>query len=260
MILSSPSSVAFQFMGFSIYWYGIIIAFAILVGAFVADFFYRKYFKVELDIMDIIPTLLLVGVCGARIYYCILNWEYYAARPLDILNVREGGLSIHGMFIFCAIFLLIYCKIKKVSFFNLAAPMCLGISLAQSIGRWGNFFNSEAYGKPFDGFLKLYISPDMRPLGLENFHYFHPTFLYESVLDFCIFLLLILTIVKLKKSPLFITSFYFALYSCVRIFVESFRIDSVVYICGLPIATVVSVVILFFAAFGIVLDLKYKFR
>lgn len=254
MILTSPGAVAFQIFGHSVYWYGIIMAFAILVGTLVADWAYRKYFLQNNDVdllMDLVPLLVLTGFVGARFYYCLLNLHYYSVNPIAVLNVREGGLSIHGALLASLVFLIIYSKRKGIKFFDLAAPMTLGLALAQSIGRWGNFFNSEAFGKPLEtGMIKLFIPEALRPLQYKSYEYFHPTFLYESVLDFGIFLLLFVMLRK-TKNPLLITSFYFALYSVVRILIESVRIDSIVNIFGIPIAIYVSVIILIFAIIGI---------
>ena len=124
----------------------------------------------------------------------------------------------------------------------------IGLALAQSIGRWGNFFNSEAFGLPTNLPWKLYIAPQYRPIPYTNVEFFHPTFLYESLLDFCIFLILFYCIKtkKLQKQGN-IAILYLILYSIIRIFVEHFRIDSVCYIFGLPVATVVSISIIFIA-------------
>ncbi|MCM1010618.1 MAG: prolipoprotein diacylglyceryl transferase [Fusobacterium sp.] len=259
MILSSPGAVAFEVFGLSVYWYGIIMAFAILVGAYVADWAYKKQGGGDL-LMDLIPWLVVTGVAGARLYYCALNYSYYFAHPFEILNVRQGGLSIHGMFVTCIVFLVVYCKKKGINIFNLLAPLCLGVSLAQSIGRWGNFFNSEAFGRPFEGFLKLYIAPALRPEMYRGNEYFHPTFLYESVLDLLIFVVLFYVIRKNQSSARLVTSLYFLLYGIVRIIVESVRIDSAAYVFGLPVALVVSLLLVALGGVGILLDLKTKFR
>lgn len=230
------------------------MAFAILAGSYIADWAYRKYFLLNDDmdlLLNLVPWLVIVGFAGARIYYCVLNFHYYIARPLDIFNVREGGLSIHGTLLACALFLIIYAKKKKFSFFELAAPMTLGLALAQSIGRWGNFFNSEAFGRPLEtGLIKLYIPEALRPLQYKAFEYFHPTFLYESVLDFGIFLVLFVVLRK-NRNPMFITSLYFALYSIVRILVETLRVDSVANPAGIPLAIYVSAVLLVVSLIGI---------
>lgn len=255
MILSSSGAIAFEIFGFSAYWYGIVMAFAIFVGALVADWTYKKFYAVSSDdfsVLDFMPWLIFVGFIGARLYYCILNFGYYSQHPSAVFNVREGGLSIHGMIFAAVILLFFYCRKKNLKFFNISAPLCLGLALAQSIGRWGNFFNSEAFGLPFDGLVKLYIPVNLRPDKFAGFEYFHPTFLYESLLDFLIFVVLFFVVQKTNKSPLFITSLYFCLYSLARIVVESFRIDSVVFIMGIPIATCVSALLFIVGFCGIV--------
>ena len=259
MILSSTGAVAFEIFGLSVYWYGIIMAFAILVGAYTADWAYKQKGGNDL-LMALFPWLVLTGFAGARLYYCLLNYSYYLTRPLEILNVRQGGLSIHGMFLACVIFLVVYCKKKQLDVFSLTAPLCVGASIAQCIGRWGNFFNSEAFGKPFDGFLKLYIEPALRPAAYANSEYFHPAFLYDSVLALLICAVLMFVLHKTKASALFITSLYFLLYGVVRIIVESVRIDSAAYVFELPVALVVSLFLVCAGVTGILLDLKSKFR
>lgn len=250
MILMSPGAEAFQIFGLSVYWYGIIMAFAIFVGTFVANWAYRKRSEDDL-ILDLMPWLVFVGFAGARIYYCLLNWSYYFVKPFSILNVREGGLSIHGAILACLIFLIFYVRKRKLSLFEITAPLALGLSLAQSIGRWGNFFNSEAFGKPIEtGMIKLFIPEYLRPLQYRSAEYFHPAFLYESIFDFGIFLLLLWAFRK-NQNPLFITSFYFVLYAIARILVESVRIDSIVNIAAIPVATWVSVLILVVGLWGV---------
>lgn len=243
MILMSPGAVAFQIFGLSVYWYGIVMAFAILVGTFVANRAYKKIGGGEL-MLDLMPWLVIVGFLGARLYYCLLNGSYYLSKPLSMLNVREGGLSIHGAILACLIFLIFYVRKRKLSLFEITAPLALGLSLAQSIGRWGNFFNSEAFGKPIEtGMIKLFIPEYLRPLQYRSAEYFHPAFLYESLLDFGIFLILLWAFRK-NKNPLFLTSLYFVLYAIARILVESVRIDSIVNIAGIPVAIWVSILIL----------------
>lgn len=253
MILSSPGSIAFEIFGFPVYFYGIIMACAVLAGFFVASWVWKKYYGENNVMLDLAPWLIITGFLGARIYYCLLNFSYYSEHLADIFNVRQGGLSIHGMFLACVLFLVIYAGVKKIPFWKMAAPMVLGVSLAQSIGRWGNFFNSEAFGRPFDGFIKLYIAPQFRPEEFADCEYFHPAFLWESLLDLAIFTVLILIMTKTKgKNPLFITSLYFFMYSIVRISIENLRTDSVLYVFNLPVAMVVSTGILFVSFAGII--------
>ena len=241
-VFQSPGDVAFSIFNFPIYYYGIIISFAIFVGYYVAYILFKKYYDAEKAkyIIDFSPYLILIGILGARIYYCLVNFQYYAQSPLEIFNIRQGGLSIHGMILFGIIALFVFAKKYKTSFKKLADVFLCGSILAQSIGRWGNFFNSEAFGTPTNLPWKLYISPAHRPIEYLNFEYFHPTFLYESILDLIIFLILIIFFKKLSKTPGKIACLYLILYSVARIAVEACRIDSVLSIVGFPVAQLVS--------------------
>jgi phosphatidylglycerol:prolipoprotein diacylglycerol transferase len=173
-----------------------------------------------------------------------VNFSYYSHHPLEIFSIRQGGLSIHGMIIVGIVALWGFAKFYKLSFLKLCDVFLCASALAQSIGRWGNFFNSEAFGLPTNLPWKLYIPYSHRPLQYINFEYFHPTFLYESILDFLIFVILFLCFKKLSQKSGTIAAMYLIMYSLVRIFVEHLRIDSVLNIAGFPIAQIVSVVML----------------
>ena len=241
-IFQSPGDVAFKIFNFPVYYYGIIISFAIFAGYLIAYYLFKKYYDTEKakHIIDFSPLLIILGIAGARLYYCAVNFSYYTNHPLEILNIRQGGLSIHGMIIFGIISLYIFSKHYKISFKKLADVFLCGSIFAQSIGRWGNFFNSEAFGTPTDLPWKLFISPSHRPVEYLNSEYFHPTFLYESILDFFIFVILLTLFKKLSKTPGRIACIYLILYSAARIAVESCRIDSVLSFAGFPIAQIVS--------------------
>ena len=143
---------------------------------------------------------------------------------------------------------MLFAKIRKMPVLRLADISALGLSLAQSIGRWGNFFNSEAFGLPTNLPWKLYISPQYRPIPYQGYEYFHPAFLYESILDLAIFGILFLILVKSKTNKDGnLALIYLILYSIARIIVEKCRIDSVLYIHGVPVAIFVSVIILLIA-------------
>jgi phosphatidylglycerol:prolipoprotein diacylglycerol transferase len=225
------------------------LAVSIFLGVYVADFLYRKFYEKQSYIFDFMPYVIILGIVGARLYYCVVNYSYYMANPQYIFYTRQGGLSIHGMLIVGITALYIFSKIYKMSFLKLADVFLCASALSQSIGRWGNFFNSEAFGTPTNLPWKLFIPLSHRPLEYINFEYFHPTFLYESILDFCIFLILLYCFKKKLKAGK-IACLYFILYSIVRIFVEHFRIDSVLNIGGYPIAQVVSIVMFFVGCVG----------
>ena len=249
-MFASHSQIICTVFGVHIYFYGVILALAIIAGTFVSEYIGTKFFGLQKEtIIDMAPYLILFGIIGARVYYCILNFGFYLRFPTEILAIRHGGISIHGAILGGLLGLYIYSKRKKIAMPKLADISVLGLSLAQSLGRWGNFFNSEAFGKPTQLPWKLYIAPQYRPIPYQGYEYFHPAFLYESIFDFCIFLILF-AIVKfdLNKKDGNLALIYLILYSIARIFVEHFRIDSVLYVHGLPIAIVVSLLVILFAS------------
>ncbi len=249
-MFQSPGEIAFRIFNYPVYYYGIILAFAIFTGVYTAYLIYKKYYgdsKAEY-IIDFSPFIILIGILGARLYYCLVNFSYYSLHPVEILNVREGGLSIHGMIIIGIISLYCFAGIYKMSFLKLADVFLCGTALGQSIGRWGNFFNSEAFGMPTNLPWKLYIPHSHRPLEFIKYEYFHPAFLYESILDLLIFIILVLLFKKLSEKPGTLACIYLILYSLARILIEHCRVDSVLDIGGVPVAQIMSVLIIIFAS------------
>ena len=242
-MFASHSQIICTIFGIIIYFYGVILAFAIIAGTFIADYIGTKFFGLKKEtIIDLSPYLVVFGIIGARLYYCILNYDFYLRFPTEILAIRHGGISIHGAILGGLIGLIIFAKRHNYSILKLADITSIGLVLAQAIGRWGNFFNSEAFGSPTNLPWKLYIAPQYRPIPYTSFEYFHPTFLYESILNLIIFFILY----KIAKNKVFkkdgnIALCYLILYSIIRICVEHFRVDSVCYILGLPVATIVSI-------------------
>ena len=242
-MFASHSQVICTIFGLHIYFYGVILALAIICGTFVSDYIGTKFFGLKKEtIIDLSPYLVIFGIIGARIYYCLLNYDFYMRFPTEILAIRHGGISIHGAILGGLLGLLIFAKRHKIPALKLCDVSAIGLVLAQAIGRWGNFFNSEAFGLPTNLPWKLYIAPQYRPIPYENNEFFHPTFLYESILDFVIFAILFLLVRnnKIKKDGN-IALLYLIMYSIVRIFVEHLRIDSVMFIHGQPVAIVVSI-------------------
>ena len=238
-MFAAHSQIICTIFGVHIYFYGVILAIAIVVGTLVSDYIGTKFYELKKEtIVDLAPYLVIFGIIGARLYYCLLNYEFYLKFPTEILAIRHGGISIHGAILGGLIGLIIFSKRNKISILKLADISAIGLVIAQAIGRWGNFFNSEAFGGPTNLPWKLYIAPQYRPIPYTNFEYFHPTFLYESILNIIIFIFLLtfLNINKNKKDGN-IALIYLILYSFARIFVEHYRIDSVLYIFGLPVAT-----------------------
>ena len=251
MGFSSPAQIVFNIFGINIYYYGVILAIAIFCGAVLSSRFGRKYFGLNEDtIINLVPYLIIFGIIGARLYYCFLDFNFYLRFPTEIFALRHGGISIHGAILGGAIGLFIYAKRHKIPAVKLADVVSLVLPLSQAIGRWGNFFNSEAYGLPTSLPWKLYIAPQFRQAPYLDYEYYHPAFLYESLLDLIIFgILYYLTRSRLIKKDGQLTLIYLILYSVVRILVETVRIDSVRYIFGIPVAILISASIIVVALF-----------
>lgn len=184
-MFTSPGEIAFSIGPVSLHYYGIIMAFSLLIGVLTAKIISANFYKdINPEIIyDISPHIIIGAILGARIYYCVLSYSYYMQNPAEIIQLWHGGLSIHGAIIGGLISGIIYAKRHKLPVLKLCDIFSYGLILGQAIGRWGNFFNSEAFGRPTENFLKLYIPIYDRPLEYMQYNYFHPTFLYESILD-----------------------------------------------------------------------------
>lgn len=207
--------VAFTLFGIDIMWYGILIATGMVLAVLIALREAKRLGISEDDILNLAMIAIPSGLIGARAYYVIFNWSYYAGDISEILNFRGGGLAIHGGLIGGILAGLIYAKVKNINFFKLADCVVLGIPLAQAIGRWGNFLNQEAHGGPTD--LPWGIMVD----GIKV----HPTFLYESIWDLGVFLFLFIFRKKQKYQGQILVD-YIILYSIGRFFIEGLRTDS----------------------------------
>ena len=257
-MFTSPSQILCTFFGVNIYYYGVIMAFAIAVGTLFSDWIGTKYFELKKEtVVDLAPYVIIFGLIGARVYYCLMDYEFYMRFPTEILALRHGGISIHGAILGGLLGLILFSKRHKISFKKLCDVSAIGLALGQSIGRWGNFFNSEAYGTPTDLPWKLYIAPQYRQIPYLDVSYYHPAFLYESLLDLTIFFVLLALVLKkkfIKEGNVALV--YLILYSAARIFVENIRIDSVRYIQGVSIAIIVSTGIIILS--GVLLYLNNK--
>jgi len=226
-MFSSPGAIAFQIGPVVIRWYGVLMAAAIIAGLWLG---HRQARRAGLPADDIISCgqwAILAGLLGARLYEVVFNWDYYGRFPSKILAVWEGGLAIHGGLIagpLVGAWLAHRWRLPVLKGLDVAAP---SIALGQAIGRWGNFFNEEAFGRPTDLPWKLYISPPHRPLGFGQFEYFHPTFLYESLWNLVVFGLLIGVFRRrLGGRPGALFFCYVGLYSIGRFAIEAIRLDS----------------------------------
>lgn len=248
---SPASSIVFSVNGYSLHYYGLIMFCAIVVALFVMKFIAKHYYKdIDREVFwDILPPIIICSILGARLYYVLLDFDYFANHISEIFAVWHGGLSIHGAIFGGVIAGLIVSKLKKISFLKYADVFAFGLTIGQSIGRFGNYFNCEAFGKPCSiPFLQLYIPVEHRPLDYVNYEYFHPTFLYESIWDLFVFVFLLFLINKFKALKSGVVFFaYLIMYSIGRFFIEQCRLDSVLNIGGIAVAQLVSVLIIFVA-------------
>lgn len=248
--------VALDLGPIQIYWYSIFIFLGMLVACFVI---YKEAKKrgIEDDfLVNLTFDTIIIGIIGARLYYVIFNLPYYLQNPIEMLEIWNGGLAIHGGIIAGLLFIIYYCKKHEVNILKILDIVVVGLIIAQAIGRWGNFFNSEAYGP-------ITTANHLESLGIPEFiingmyilgEYRQPTFFYESV--WCIFGFLAMLIIRhykyLKVGQL--TSFYLVWYGIIRFFIEGMRTDSLM-LGPLKMAQLVSIV---FVISGIVLYLKSK--
>lgn len=230
--MKSPGAVAFSILGIDVKYYGILIAIG-MAACMLISLRRTAHTDIAKDkLLDGSMIAIFAGIIGARLYYVMFSFEMYKDNIGEILHIRSGGLAIHGGLILGSLALFVYCKKKDVNFLEFADLVIPGVALAQSIGRWGNFFNEEAYGSHTD-----------LPFALNiNGETVHPTFLYESL--WCLLIFIVLSYMFYKKHSfngqlLFL---YGMLYSAERFFVEGLRTDSL-YFMGIRQAQLISVII-----------------
>jgi phosphatidylglycerol---prolipoprotein diacylglyceryl transferase len=231
---------AFSIFGIEIKWYGILISIGIVIAVILSLREAKRVGESEDTILDLILWVLPAAIVGARLYYVIFQWKYYSQQPSEIIDIRGGGLAIHGGVIAAFIVGYIYVKRKNLNFFKLADIVAPGLILAQAIGRWGNFVNQEAYGGPVS---KEYISVFPRFIQEQMYigdQYYHPTFLYESVWNLLVFIFLIIYRRNFKKTDGEIIGLYAIGYSIGRFVIEGMRTDSLM-LGPIRVAQLVSV-------------------
>ena len=238
-------STMFSIGNIEIKWYSFFLLVAFSLGAFIIYLNRKRINLSKTEIGDMLFNLVIIAILGARIYYVIFNLDYYLEYPVDILKVWEGGLAIHGGIILGLLYLFYFCKKKGISIIKLTDLIVLALPLGQAIGRWGNFFNQEAYGPvtTYSNLKSMYI-PSFIIDGMHiGNNYYHPTFLYESMWCLLIFIaLLILFLLKIEKKGLY-TSIYLIMYGIERLIVESMRQDSLM-LFNTKVAQIVSIVMI----------------
>ena len=243
--------------GFRVAFYGIIIGVGILAGLWVATSDAKRRGQDPDVYLDYILYAIIISIMGARIYYVLFDWDNYKDDLLQILNLRAGGLAIYGGVIGAVITLIVYARVKKLSFFSLADTGCLGLITGQIIGRWGNFFNCEAFGGYTNSLFAMRIR---RALVNENmisrellnhlivrdgveYIQVHPTFLYESVWNLCV-LAFMLWYRKRKRFDGEMLFIYLLGYGLGRVWIEGLRTDQLIFFStGIPVSQALSLIL-----------------
>ena len=250
LTMNPPRSI--EIGSFSIYYYGILIALGMGLAVLYASRRSREFGIKEDDLLDGVLWVTPFAIICARAYYCAFTWESYAANPISVLDIRSGGLAIYGGVIGAAVGVTVFCRRRKISLPALLDLCALGFLIGQSIGRWGNFFNREAFGAETASFLRM---------GLMSAYsgkvtYYHPTFLYESLWNAAGFLLLH----KLSKKRKFdgqIALSYAAWYGLGRTFIEGLRTDSL-YLGPFRVSQLLAAVSCIAAVLVLVLQMRKK--
>ena len=249
--IQSPGDTFLNLGFLTIRWYGLLISISVVIGLSISKKLAKSRNIDPQYISDILPSLIISSIIGARAYYVIFEWRQYSGNnfftSFDLFNnviqipsflaIWQGGIAIHGGLIGGFLCILFFCKSKNIHLKTFIDILIPSIILGQSIGRWGNFFNNEAFGIPTDLPWKLFIPMQNRPIEFINYQFFHPTFIYESLWNFLIFILLITIFYKQNNKnsvrPGFISCLYLIGYSFGRFWIEGLRIDPLC-IGGIP--------------------------
>ena len=249
--IQSPGDTFLDLGFLTIRWYGLLISISVVIGLFISKKLAKSRNINPQYISDILPSLIISSIIGARAYYVIFEWRQYSGNnfftSFDLFNnvikipsflaIWQGGIAIHGGLIGGFLCILFFCKSKNIHLKTFIDILIPSIILGQSIGRWGNFFNNEAFGIPTDLPWKLFIPIQNRPIEFINYQFFHPTFIYESLWNFLIFILLITIFYQQNNKnsvrPGFISCLYLIGYSFGRFWIEGLRIDPLC-IGGIP--------------------------
>ncbi|MBQ6538819.1 MAG: prolipoprotein diacylglyceryl transferase [Bacilli bacterium] len=242
-----------------IYWYSILVFLGIVAACFLI---YKESKKQKLnkeDLIDLIFYVLIFGIIGARVYYVLFNLSYYLSNPLEIFAVWNGGLAIHGGLIGGLITTIVFCKKRKINLTKMIDILVVGIIIGQAIGRWGNFFNGEAFGPATTlAYLQSIHIPKFIIDGMLIDGVYHiPTFLYEST--WCLLGFISMLILRsFKKLPLgALTSFYLIWYGIARFFIEGLRTDSLM-LFSLKVAQLVSIIFIIAGIIILIYNIKKK--
>ncbi len=245
MNIALISPVAFKLGKIEVRWYGLLIALAIAIGIYISLKRSKNRNYTEDDVLDFFLYLIPAMIIGARLYYVIFEWHYYAQQPSRIFALWEGGLAIHGGLLAGILVCFWYCHKKKISFLHFADGIIPAVPLGQAIGRWGNFINQEAYGRETD--LPWAIEVWDANNGLIKVH---PTFFYESICNILTVIILLVYEKHYLKRDGELLFLYFICYSSYRFFIEALRTDSLM-LGSLRVAQIISVILAFSGLIGL---------
>lgn len=250
------SRTAFTVFGQDIYWYGIFIGLGVILGVLLALHEAKRTGQNPDTYLDFIIYAMIIAIIGARLYYVIFSWDFYSQHPEKIFAIREGGLAIYGGIIGGVLTAIVYSRVKKKSFWVMADTMAPSLILGQMLGRWGNFFNKEAFGGFTDNLFAMRYqlsqvhASDVTPDILQNlvtvngvdYIQVHPTFLYESMWILCVFIILLI-LQRKKKFDGQVCATYFFGYALGRVWIEGLRTDQLC-IGNVPVSQALSAVLI----------------
>lgn len=239
----SPSPIVFALGPLFLRWYGLLLGIGAALAFWITFRLARRQNIPENDVLNLGALAVLIGFLGARFYHVLNEPSYYWHHPAEILQVWHGGLAIHGGLLTGLITILVYCRRKGLHLWAITDLIAPGLVLAQAIGRWGNYFNQELFGRPTNLPWGIPIDPAYRPANESTSTYFHPTFLYESLWNVGVFVLLFALARRTENRRLpdgVVTMLYLGLYSLGRFGTELLRIDDVPIIAGLRLPLLVS--------------------
>ena len=250
--------------GFEIAYYGMAVALGMLVGVMLAYNEAKKTGQNAEQYIDVAMVSISSAIVGARLYYVIFSWQDYKNNLLDIFNLRKGGLAIYGGVIMAVFGVYIFSKIKKLSFWQLVDTACIGLVMGQIIGRWGNFFNREAFGGYTDSIfamqlpynavyssdITLELASNLKVINGIEYIQVHPTFLYEMLWNVGVFIILMLY-KKWKKFAGEVFMLYLAGYGLGRAWIEGLRTDQLL-LFGVPVSQALAIILLLFSTMIIV--------
>ncbi len=257
----NPQPLIFQYGFLKIHWYGLIIAIAVSAGLLVVIKLNKKYqekniivFKDKDQIIDLCFYLVIFGLIGARIYEVFLFFSFYLKDPLAIFKIWNGGLAIHGVILAGILTVIIFARKHKTDLYLSLDLLAPALALGQAIGRWGNYFNQELFGLPTNLPWRIPIDLARRPIGYESFTFFHPTFLYESLLNLILagvlFFLHHRRLSRSKDGEIKngqkgnIVLIYLIGYSFIRFYLEFIKIDETPLALGLRWPQVISLILI----------------